>query len=250
MERIDGRKENELRKFKATPNMSKFSTGSVLMEFGETRVICSVMIDEGVPPFLKGKGQGWLTAEYSMLPYSTHPRVRREGATEVKGRSQEIQRLIGRSLRSVFDMQAVGEKTVIIDCDVLQADGGTRTTSINGAFLALSLAVSKLMKEGVMHRNPIKDYLAAISVGVVGGTPMLDLAYAEDSKAEVDMNIVAAGSGDIVEVQGTGEGRPFSRAEMDAMVNLALSGISSIIKYQQGFIKEHAGNILLREPAI
>ena len=233
MSRIDGRDADQMRHVKMIKHFQKYPAGSVLIEMGNTKVICAATIEERVPFFMKGKGEGWITAEYSLLPSSTLTRTSREAARgKVSGRTQEIQRLIGRALRSVVDMKALGERTVQIDCDVLQADGGTRTASITGAFIALVEALATIYDPTKVF--PVKDFLAAISVGIsAAGEPILDLCYDEDSQAIVDMNVVMTGSGQFVEVQGTGEGRPFSRAEMDAMLAEAAAGIDALISYQK-----------------
>lgn len=233
MSRIDGRDADQMRHVKMIKHFQKYPAGSVLIEMGNTKVICAATIEERVPFFMKGKGEGWITAEYSLLPSSTLTRTSREAARgKVSGRTQEIQRLIGRALRSVVDMKALGERTVQIDCDVLQADGGTRTASITGAFIALVEALATIYDPTKIF--PVKDFLAAISVGIsAAGEPILDLCYDEDSQAIVDMNVVMTGSGQFVEVQGTGEGRPFSRAEMDAMLAEAAAGIDALISYQK-----------------
>jgi len=236
MQRPDGRKPDQLRKIKVTKNYLKHAEGSCLIEFGETKVICSASVEEGVPPFLKGSGRGWVTAEYGMLPRSCNTRIRREKAS---GRTEEIQRLIGRSLRSVVDMQKLGERTIKIDCDVLQGDGGTRTASITGGFIALADAVLWMKKQVMLVKIPLKDYVAAISVGIFNGRPVLDLNYAEDSKAEVDMNVVMAGTCEFVEVQGTGEHATFSRKEIDALLKLAEKGIKELFEIQ----KKALGNL-------
>ena len=232
--RFDGRKPEDLRPVKITRRFIKHAEGSVLIEMGDTKVVCTATLEESVPPFLKGKGTGWVTAEYGMLPRSAQQRIRREStAGKVGGRTHEIQRLIGRSLRAVMDMAYLGERTVWIDCDVIQADGGTRTASITGAFVALCDAVAEAREKRLITVNPVKDFLAAISVGIVGGTPVLDLCYAEDSRAEVDMNVVRTGSGGFVEVQGTAEGEPFTRAQMDELMELAGRGIDRLIEMQR-----------------
>jgi ribonuclease PH len=220
-----------IRKMKITPNYTNAATGSVLIEFGNTKVICAATIDDGVPSFLRGKGQGWLTAEYSMLPSSTSPRARREVSKgKVTGRTNEIQRLIGRSLRAAVNLDQLGEKTIYIDADVIQADGGTRTASITGGMAALAIAVKKLMDKGSLKTNPIKEYIAAISVGKVNGEIVCDLAYEQDSIAEVDMNVVMAESGEFIEIQGTGEQGTFSKKELDAMLKEAKKAIQTTIK--------------------
>ena len=233
--RPDGRKADELRKLKVTRNYLTTAEGSVLIEFGDTRVLCTATVENSVPPFLKGKGTGWVTAEYAMLPRSSAQRISRE-RSKVGGRTHEIQRLIGRSLRSVVDMKALGERTVLIDCDVIQADGGTRTASITGAYIALVDGLRRARKQGMITTIPVTDYLAAISVGIVGGKPMLDLCYTEDSTAEVDMNLVMTGKGGIVEVQGTAEGEPFSKAELNKLIALGEKGIKALIKRQQDLL--------------
>lgn len=230
MPRPDGRRPNQLRPIKVTKNYLKHAEGSCLIEFGETKVICSASVEDGVPPFLKGKGEGWVTAEYGMLPRSCTSRIKRE---KTSGRTEEIQRLVGRSLRSVMEMKKIGERTVRIDCDVLQGDGGTRTASITGGFIALADAMVWMKKNGMVDEIPLKDYIAAISVGISNGVPVLDLNYIEDSKADVDMNIVMVGRGQFVEVQGTGEGGTFSDKEMAALVGLAKKGIKELIAIQK-----------------
>jgi ribonuclease PH len=234
--RIDGRKADELRRIKITRNYIKDAEGSVLIEMGDTRVICTATVENSVPPFLRGKGTGWVTAEYAMLPRSSAQRIQRE-RNKVGGRTHEIQRLIGRSLRSVVDMKALGERSVLIDCDVVQADGGTRTASITGAYVALVDALRHMKKQGMIERVPVTDHLAAVSVGIVGGKPMLDLCYAEDSTAEVDMNLVMTGKGAIVEVQGTAEGEPFSKAELGKLLSLGEKGIKLLVKKQKEALK-------------
>lgn len=219
-----------MRTIKVVRNYLKHAEGSCLMQFGETKVICSASVEEGVPPFLKGKGEGWVTAEYGMLPRSCTSRIRRE---KTSGRTEEIQRLVGRSLRAVIDMSKLGERTIRIDCDVLQGDGGTRTASITGGFIALADAILWMQKQKMIDGMPLKDYIAAVSVGVSQGTPVLDLDYIEDSKADVDMNIVMLGNGEFVEVQGTGEGGTFSDAQMAALIKLAKKGIRELIAVQK-----------------
>lgn len=234
MNRLEERKLDELRPVQMTPGFVKNPDGSVLIQTGNTMVLCTAVVEEKVPPFLKGSGSGWVTAEYSLLPASTDTRSPREaGKGKITGRTSEIQRLIGRSLRAVVDFQLLGERTIWLDCDVLQADGGTRTASITGSFVALSLAVEKLIATGTLKQNPIIDYLAATSVGIVNGVPMLDLEYVEDSAAEVDMNVVMTGRGEFVEIQGTAEGKPFSRTEMDQLLLLAEKGILELIDMQK-----------------
>jgi ribonuclease PH len=234
MQRPSGRRHDELRPVRLTRHYTKHAEGSVLVEFGDTKVICTASVEEKVPPFLKGKGQGWVTAEYGMLPRSTNTRSDREAARgKQSGRTQEIQRLIGRSLRSVFDLPALGERTLHIDCDVIQADGGTRTASITGGFVAAFDAVRWLRAQGMIESLPVLDFVAAISVGVFLGVPLLDLDYVEDSSCETDMNVVMTGSGGFVEVQGTAEGKPFSRAQMDGLLELARQGIESLVAAQK-----------------
>jgi ribonuclease PH len=232
--RPSGRKPDELRPIRITRAYTRHAEGSVLIEAGDTRVLCTASIDEKVPAFLKGQGKGWLTAEYGMLPRSTNTRMQREAAAgKQSGRTQEIQRLIGRSLRAVASLAALGERTIQIDCDVLQADGGTRTASITGAFVALHDAVRCLVDKGAIAAWPLVDFVAAVSVGVYEGLPVLDLDYVEDSACDTDMNVVMTGNGGLVEVQGTAEGKPFSRAELDAMVDLAASGVRQLIAAQR-----------------
>ena len=228
------RAPNELRPVRITRHYTRHAEGSVLIECGDTKVICTASIDESVPPFLRGKGKGWVTAEYGMLPRSTDSRMRREASSgKQSGRTQEIQRLIGRSLRAVCDMTLLGERSIQIDCDVIQADGGTRCASITGACVALVDAVSWLKSKSLLAVDPIRDLVAAVSVGIVGGQPVLDLDYAEDSTCDTDMNVVMVGAGGIVEVQGTAEGAPFTRHEMDAMIGLATDGIQQLISMQR-----------------
>lgn len=234
MKRNDGRKFNQMRKIKVTVPFTKHAEGSCLIECGETRVACTASVEESVPPFLKGSGQGWVTAEYGMLPRSTNTRMNRE-KTLSSGRTLEIQRLIGRSLRAVVDMKKLGERTIKIDCDVIQADGGTRTASITGGFIALALAIKKIQKNGLLETDPLTDQVAAISVGISKGKPVLDLNYEEDSKADMDMNVVMVGKGKFVEVQGTAEHNPFTKAEIDALLNLASRGIKDLMKIQKKY---------------
>ncbi len=232
--RPSARRTDELRSVRITRQYTRHAEGSVLIEFGDTKVLCTASVEENVPPFLKGKGQGWVTAEYGMLPRSTNTRMRREAAQgKQSGRTQEIQRLIGRSLRSVVDMAALGERQIVIDCDVIQADGGTRTASITGAFVALTDAINGLIAAGKLSTSPIREHVAAISVGVYKGTAVLDLDYPEDSDCETDMNVVMTASGKFVEVQGTAEGEAFSRAEMNTLLDLAEQGISELISMQK-----------------
>ncbi|WP_321894528.1 ribonuclease PH [Paraburkholderia heleia] len=238
IQRPSGRAADQLREVRITRNYTKYAEGSVLVEFGDTKVLCTASVSESVPPFLRDKGQGWLTAEYGMLPRATHTRSDREAARgKQTGRTQEIQRLIGRAMRAVFDLEALGARTINLDCDVLQADGGTRTASITGAFVAAHDAVSKLLATGRIERSPISDYVAAISVGVYEGVPVLDLDYDEDSQCDTDMNVVMTGSGGMVEVQGTAEGSPFSREELNALLDLAQSGIRSLIEKQKAALE-------------
>ncbi|QGZ55310.1 ribonuclease PH [Paraburkholderia acidiphila] len=241
-QRPSGRAADQLREVRITRNYTKYAEGSVLVEFGDTKVLCTASVSESVPPFLRDKGQGWLTAEYGMLPRATHTRSDREAARgKQTGRTQEIQRLIGRAMRSVFDLEALGARTINLDCDVLQADGGTRTASITGAFVAAHDAVSKLLATGRLERSPITDYVAAISVGVYEGVPVLDLDYDEDSQCDTDMNVVMTGSGGMVEVQGTAEGAPFSRDELNALLDLAQNGIRSLIEKQKAALESSHG---------
>ena len=233
MGRPSGRAADELRRVSFTRRFAKHAEGSVLVEFGDTHVLCTASVEETIPQFLRGKGQGWVTAEYGMLPRSTHTRTAREAARgKQTGRTQEIQRLIGRSLRAVTDLKALGERTVTLDCDVLQADGGTRTASITGGYVALAEACETLVKKRLIPANPLHGQIAAISVGIVDGVPVLDLDYAEDSQAETDMNVVMNNGGAFVEVQGTAEGHAFRRHELDAMLNLAASGIGQLFGLQ------------------
>ncbi|HEY6803838.1 MAG TPA: ribonuclease PH [Pyrinomonadaceae bacterium] len=232
--RTDSRAPNELRPVKITPGFLPYAEGSVLIEMGNTKVICAASLEDRVPPFLRNTGQGWLTAEYAMLPRSTLTRSSREiGRGGPSGRTHEIQRLIGRSLRAVADMKAMGERTLTLDCDVLQADGGTRTAAITGAYVAFALAAARLLKIGKISRPIILNQVAAVSVGIVEKTPLLDLKYDEDSRAEVDMNVVCTGDGRFIEVQGTAEREPFSRTQMDELLALAGSGIDLLVKLQQ-----------------
>jgi len=232
--RPSGRTPDALRPITILRNFTRHAEGSVLVSFGDTKVICTASVEERVPGFLRDKGQGWLTAEYGMLPRSTHTRSDREAARgKQSGRTQEIQRLVGRSLRAVFDMQKLGERTIQFDCDVIQADGGTRTASITGAFVAAHDAISGLMARGLLKESPIRDFVAAVSVGIHEGVPVLDLDYAEDSSCDTDMNVVMTGSGGFVEVQGTAEGTPFSQAEMDALMGLARKGILELVGKQK-----------------
>ena len=232
--RTDGRKERELRPIVITPSYIKSAEGSVLIEVGDTRVICTAKLEDKVPPFLRNSGKGWITAEYGMLPSSSQVRISREAARgRIGGRTHEIQRLIGRSLRTIADLKSLGERTIWVDCDVIQADGGTRTASITGAYVALVEAARQLIKQGVVQKNPIKDSVAAVSVGIVDGKPLLDLNYEEDSRAEVDMNFVMTGSGKFVEVQGTAESAPFTKKGLDRMAEIAQQGIRELLKVQK-----------------
>jgi ribonuclease PH len=237
MKRNNDRAINEIRKVKISKNYIKYPAGSVLIQMGNTRVICSATVEEKVPPFLRDKNQGWVTAEYSMLPSSTHTRTSREASRgKQSGRTQEIQRLIGRSLRAVVDLKKLGERTIWIDCDVIQADGGTRCASITGAFVAVALAVKKLKKDKVIEENPLLDSIAAVSVGIIKGKKLLDLEYEEDSVACVDLNIVKTGSGKYVEIQGTAEQNPFDRKEMDQLLDLGDKGIIELTEIQNTVI--------------
>ncbi|HSE96799.1 MAG TPA: ribonuclease PH [Blastocatellia bacterium] len=238
--RAGGRAHDELRPVRITPGYTRYAEGSVLIEIGETRVICNASVDERVPIFLRGQGKGWVTAEYSMLPRATETRTQREtGRNQLSGRTQEIQRLIGRSLRAVVQNNRMGERTIYLDCDVLQADGGTRTAAITGAFVSLVLALRKLYKDGkIAAPLPITDFVAAVSVGMIDGQVLLDLEYAEDSRAEVDMNIVRTGSGHFIEIQGTAESRPFNQEQMNRMTTLASQGIERLIEQQRAVLGE------------
>ncbi|QEL63726.1 ribonuclease PH [Oryzomicrobium terrae] len=228
------RQPDQLRPVRLTRAFTRHAEGSVLIEMGDTRVLCTASVEENVPPFLRGKGQGWVTAEYGMLPRSTHTRSPREAAKgKQTGRTQEIQRLIGRSLRAVTDLAALGERQITLDCDVLQADGGTRCAAITGAWVALWEACEKLKQAGKIATNPVKDHVAAISVGIVAGTPVLDLDYPEDSACDTDMNVIMTGGKGLVEVQGTAEGEPFTRAEMNTLLDLAEAGIAALVAVQR-----------------
>jgi ribonuclease PH len=239
MTRSDGRGSAELRPTRLTPGFLLHAEGSVLIEVGRTRVVCSASVEERVPPFLRNSGKGWVTAEYGMLPRATSTRTQREAsAGKVGGRTQEIQRLIGRSLRSVTRLPELGERTVWIDCDVIQADGGTRTASITGGFVALVLALQRLREAGLIKSVPVQDYVAATSVGVVGGLPMLDLAYDEDSRADVDMNIIKTGDGRFIEIQGTAEGPPFERQALDDLMALGDKGIKELVTLQRSIVDD------------
>jgi ribonuclease PH len=237
MMRIDGRQGDEARVVKITPNYMPTAEGSVLIEIGHTKVICTASLEDTVPPFRKGSGKGWVTAEYGMLPRATSTRTTREvNRGRPGGRTHEIQRLIGRSLRGVTDLAALGERTVLVDCDVIQADGGTRTASITGGFAALALAIRQMLDYNVIRKNPLREYLAATSVGIVDGEPMLDLCYEEDSRADVDMNIVMTSAGEHVEVQATAERGTFSRAQLDALLDLAAKGTQELIEVQRSIV--------------
>lgn len=225
---------DQLRQVRVTRRFTRHAEGSVLIEMGDTRVLCTASVEESVPSFLRGKGQGWVTAEYGMLPRATHSRSPREAAKgKQTGRTQEIQRLIGRSLRAVVDLKALGERQITIDCDVLQADGGTRCASITGAWIALQEAVNTLVASGKLANSPVRDHVAAVSVGIVGGVPVLDLDYPEDSACDTDMNVIMTGSGGMVEVQGTAEGEPFSRDQLNALLDLADKGIRALVAEQR-----------------
>jgi ribonuclease PH len=231
--RPSGRAPDELRAVRITRRFTRHAEGSVLIEFGDTHVLCTASVEESVPPFLRGAGQGWITAEYGMLPRSTHTRTAREAARgKQTGRTQEIQRLIGRSLRAVADLRALGERTITIDCDVLQADGGTRTASITGGYVALTDAIEALMRRRVLTSSPLHGQVAAVSVGICAGIPVLDLDYAEDSEAETDMNVVMNNGGAFIELQGTAEGHAFRRNELDMLLNLAAQGIGQLLAHQ------------------
>ncbi len=242
--RIDGRSLDQIRKTKITRHYIKPAEGSVLIEVGDTKVICTASVVEKVPPFMKGEGRGWITAEYSMLPRATEQRTVREASKgRLTGRTQEIQRLIGRALRSIVDLKSLGERTIWIDCDVIQADGGTRTAAITGSFVALMDALDYLRKNKVIDELPIRDFLAAISVGKVEDRLMLDLCFAEDSQAQVDLNLVMTGSGQIVEIQGTAEADPFTRQELDRMMELAFSGIKELVLLQKEILGDLASQM-------
>jgi len=235
MIRQDGRGLDKIRKVQISRNYIKYAEGSCLIELGNTRVICTASVEESVPPFLKGTGTGWVTAEYGMLPRSCQTRIKRG---KDSGRVYEIQRLVGRSLRAICDMRPIGERTIWIDCDVIQADGGTRTASITGSFLALTDALNKLKKDGLMNKIPVKDFVAATSVGIVNGDLLLDLTYEEDSKAEVDMNIVMTGAGEFIEIQGTAERKTFNKDQADKLLTLAKKGIEELIDIQRNLLKD------------
>lgn len=236
MIRIDGRSWTQLRPISLAVDVLDYAEGSVLIEAGRTRVLCAASVEESVPPFLEGKGRGWVTAEYNMLPRATHTRNVRERSGKVSGRTQEIQRLIGRSLRAAIDLQKLGPRTITLDCDVIQADGGTRTAAVTGAYIALHRACSRLVTQGILAGHPLHTAVAAVSVGVVKGEILLDLCYAEDSRADVDFNVVMTASHELIEVQGTGEGGTFSRATMNSLLDLAESGISELLQIQQKYL--------------
>lgn len=232
--RVDGRGDNKLRQIRIKRNFNKYAEGSCLIELGNTRLICTASVEERIPPFLRGMGSGWITSEYGMLPRSCAQRVPREAARgKIGGRTHEIQRLIGRSLRAVAELDKLGERSIWIDCDVLQADGGTRTAAITGGFVALVDCLEKLRKDGLFEKLPLKDYVAATSVGIYAGRQLLDLSYTEDSKADVDMNVVMTGKGRFVEIQGTAEKEPFSKSQMEDLLNLACKGIKELIEFQK-----------------
>jgi ribonuclease PH len=241
--RVDGRLSEQLRPTRITPNYTMHAEGAVLVEAGNTKVICTASVEDRVPPFRRNSGKGWVTAEYGMLPRATTTRMQREASSgRVAGRTQEIQRLIGRSLRAVTRLEEMGERTITLDCDVIQADGGTRTASITGAFVAMVLAIQKLRERNVLRTMPVRDYVAATSVGIVDGTPMLDLAYTEDSAAEVDMNVVKTGGGLFIELQGTAESLPFGREALNGLIDLADNGIRQLIAIQKNLV----GSIMTR----
>jgi ribonuclease PH len=239
MPRPDGRKVNELRRVKITPGYMDYPEGSALIEMGKTRVVCAVSVENQVPRWLVGQNQGWLTADYAMLPRATHTRTQRE--TTPGARSQEIRRLIGRSLRAAVDLRLIGERTLNVDCDVLQADGGTRTAAITGAYVAVAIALDKMIRSKDASPRALKTAIAAVSVGIAGGEPVLDLNYAEDSRAEVDFNVVMTSEGEYVELQGTGEGATFSRAQMNKLLDLANQGISELLQVQQRALRDASG---------
>ncbi len=238
MKRLSGRKDNELRNIKITKNYIKYAEGSCLIELGDTKVVATASVEDAVPPFLRGQGTGWITAEYGMIPRSCRTRVQREVSKgRPGGRTHEIQRLIGRSMRTVIDMTKLGERTIWLDCDVIQADGGTRCASITGSFIALVLALEKIRRESVIDKIPVSDYVAAVSVGIIDGRPILDLNYDEDSKAEVDMNVVMTGEGRFIEVQGTAEKKPFGKDQMNRLLSLAKDGIDELVSTQRRILK-------------
>jgi len=237
--RSENRTPQDLRSVKIITQINEHAEGSALIEWGKTKVYCTVSVEEKVPSFLEGKGKGWVTAEYNLLPRATHTRNKRERG-KIGGRTMEIQRLIGRSLRAVIDFEALGERTLTIDCDVLQADGGTRCASITGAFVAMKIAIDKLMKNGRIKKDPIRSFAAAVSVGIYKGEMVLDMDYVEDSSSEVDLNVVATGEGDFIEIQGTAEGKIFSRNDLNALVDLALGGIQKLIQCQKDTLQNAA----------
>ena len=240
--REDGRKVDNIRKVEVVKNYTMHAEGSVLIAFGNTKVICTASVSDKVPPFLRNTGKGWITAEYSMLPRATEERNQRESAKgKLTGRTMEIQRLIGRALRACIDLDKIGERTITIDCDVIQADGGTRTASITGGYIALHMAIERMVRDGVLAENPLKSKIAAISVGIVAGTPMLDLKYSEDSAAEVDMNVIMTDKGEYVEVQGTGEEATYSRAQLNILLDLAEKGINELFEIQEKTLEEEFG---------
>lgn len=237
MQRADGRRPDELRSVELVLNVQRYAEGSVLIKMGNTHVLCGVSIESGVPQWLRGQGQGWLTAEYSLLPRATHTRTRRE-RNGASGRTQEIQRLIGRSLRAGIDLKLLGERTITVDCDVLQADGGTRTAAITGSYVALERAIAGLVKAGALRQSPLTTQIAAVSVGIVGGVPLLDLAYSEDSRADVDCNVVRTSTGAFVEIQSTAEGIIFSRSQLNSMLDLAEQGIEQLMRLQHEHLEK------------
>lgn len=248
MERVDGRRPDQLREVKITRHFTRYAEGSVLVETGNTKVICTATVEEKVPNWLRGQGQGWITAEYSMLPRSTHTRTAREASKgKIGGRTMEIQRLIGRALRSVVDLSKLGDTTIWIDCDVIQADGGTRTASITGSFVAMMDAIKWMMDNQKLNQCPVFDFLAATSVGIIHGIPMLDLCYEEDSNAQVDMNVVMSGEGKIIEIQGTGEESPFTRHELNQLYDLGEKGVLELVSYQKAALGDVANLIRPRE---
>ena len=238
MSRYDGRENNQLRPIRITKNFTKYAEGSVLIEFGDTKVICNATVEENVPPFLRESGSGWVTAEYAMLPRATASRNKRDiNKLKLNPRATEIQRLIGRALRAAVDLEALGERSITVDCDVIQADGGTRTASITGGFVALAMACQRLVEEGVLEKTPLRHYISAISVGIVDGEPMLDLCYEEDSSAQVDLNCVMNDDGQLIELQGTGEGRAFTVDEQRRLVDLCQKGIRELMAKQRAVLE-------------
>jgi ribonuclease PH len=240
--RGDGRRDNQMRPVEIVPAFVRNAEGSAMIRLGNTHVICAASVEERVPPFLTGKGQGWVTAEYGMLPRSTTTRMQREAGGRISGRTQEIQRLIGRSLRAALDLKQLGERSIYVDCDVIEADGGTRTASITGGWVALALAIEHLVQKGALAERPTLSPIAATSVGIVGGRPMLDLAYEEDSTAEVDFNVVMTGAGDFVEIQGTAERGAFSRAMTDQLLDLASAGVRDLVELQRAALTSARGS--------